>query len=157
MNTDEALFELSLMNAETSSAVFDDFFIWGMNKGIPPEVLTRLKTLWEYTENIAGETLALGKIIINAIRDFIVANQQIAIGAAIGAVVGLLTASIPFLGPVLAPLGILYGAGVGAALDNGETTANATSPAVVAINLAKKFFELLVAVFKAVQNHYFDA
>ena len=160
MNSDDALFELSLMNAEGSSAVFDDFYIWGTSKGIPPEILTRLKVLWDYTKDIAGETVAVGKIIVTTIRDFMISNQQIAIGVAIGAAVGLLTASIPFLGAALAPLGTIlssvYGAGVGAALENGETTADATSPIVAAINLAKKFFELLVAVFRAVQSHISD-
>ena len=42
MNSSEALFELSLINAEESNTNFDDFFIWGLEKGIPPEILTDL-------------------------------------------------------------------------------------------------------------------
>ena len=39
------LFDLTLLNAESSTANFDNVIIEGTKRGIPPELLTRLKEL----------------------------------------------------------------------------------------------------------------
>ena len=158
MNTSEGLLELSMMNAEAKSSAFDDFFVWGTERGIPPEVLTRLKGVWNITKELAGEIVSVGRIIVDKILAFLKDNPQLTVGMALGAAVGVLIAMIPVLGPILAPVGTVitaaYGAGVGAALEAGETTADATDPMVAAINLARKFFELLVDIFKAVTSYW---
>lgn len=43
VSPEEGLFELSLLNAEKQDADFEDVVIEGMRRGIPPEILTRLK------------------------------------------------------------------------------------------------------------------
>ena len=158
METSDALFELSLMNAESQSGAFEDFYIWAADHGVPPEILTRLKPVWDTTKAIAGEVVSVGKVIIQAIVDFVKENPGIAIGLAIGAVVGVLVAGVPFLGPILAPVATavaaIYGAGVGAALDAGESTVDATNPVVAAINLARKFLDLLVTIFMAIRTYW---
>lgn len=158
MDNSEALFELSLLNAEKGESSFDEFFLWGSEKGIPTEVLTRLKSIWDFTKPIAGEVVSVGKIVVTAIADFIKANKHMMLGIALGAAVGALVASVPFLGPLLAPLATtlsaVYGAGVGAALGDGEKTIDATHPIVVAITLAKKFMELLITIFQALSAYW---
>lgn len=160
MDTSEALFELTLLNAEKSDSSFEDFFIWGTEKGIPIEVLTRLKSIWDFTKPIAGEVVSVGKIIVTAIADFLKANKQMLLGLALGAAVAALIASVPILGPLLAPvatvISTVYGAGVGAALEDGEKTSDATNPMVAAITLAKKFMELLITIFQAVSAYWSD-
>jgi hypothetical protein len=156
MNSSDAMFELSLINAEESSTSYDDFFVWGTEKGIPPEILTRLKAVWDFTKKVAGEVISIGKIIVNTIAKFMKANPNLTVGIAIGAAVGLLSASIPVLGPILAPLGgtlaTLYGAGVGAALDH--NVQDATNPIAAAISLAKSFFQLIIDIFQAVAGYF---
>ena len=150
----QGLFELTLLNAETSNKQFDDFVVMGLSRGIPPEIITRLQSLWVATKSIAGEIVEIGKIIVQKIFDFIKANPTLSLGLAIGAAVGVLVAGIPFLGPLLAPLiaslSMLYGAAVGASIDSGS---NSSDPMYLAIELAKKFFELLKEIFLAVKDH----
>jgi len=156
VSPEEGLFELSLLNAEKQDADFEDVVIEGMRRGIPPEILTRLKDLWETTKNVAGEIVAIGKIIVLAIIDFLKANIKMTVGIALGAAVSSLILAIPFIGPLLAPLAVslsaAYGGGVGAALEDGLS--NPTSPLTVAIVLADRFFELLIQILQAVSNYW---
>lgn len=154
-SSEQALFELTLLNAESSKSEFDDVVISGLKRGIPPEILTRLKELWQHTKVVAGEVVAIGKIIVQKIIDFLLANEKLAIGLAIGAAVSVLIAGIPFLGPLLAPISTLvatlYGAGVGAAMQQGDYSG---SPFTAAIELATKFFELMRTIFEAVAPYW---
>ena len=123
----------------------------GLRKGIPPEVLTRLKDLWEKTKVIAGEVVSIGKIIVQKIFEFLKDNPKLTIGLAFGAAVSVLIAGVPFIGPILAPLAItismIYFGGVGAAMEKGDISG---SPLSAAIALANSFFELLMAIFNAI-------
>lgn len=158
LNSSQALFELTLLNAEAVTAEFDDVVVAGIRRGIPPELLTRLKVLWAQTKLIAGEIVAYGKIIVQKVVDFLLANPKLAIGLAIGAAVSVLVASIPFLGPMLAPISTwiatLYGAGVGASMQQGDFSG---SPLPAAIELASKFFELIGIVFRGIAQYWGDA
>ena len=154
LTEEQGLFELTLLNAETSHKQFDDVVVMGLSRGIPPEIITRLQSLWVVTKSIAGEIVEIGKIIVQKIFDFIKANPTLTLGLAIGAAVGVLVAGIPFLGPLLAPLSaslsMLYGAAVGVSIDSGTSSAD---PMYLAIELAKKFFELLKEIFLAVTGY----
>jgi len=154
---EQGLFELTLLNAEQTDSNFEDVVLEGINRGIPPEILTRLKELWDVSKKIAGEVIAVGKIIVKTIFDFIKVNPQLTVGAAIGAAVSLLIASIPFIGPLLVPLvtpiAAFYGMGVGATSENGQLS---TDPIAVATALASKFFELITMIFNAIVE-YWDA
>jgi hypothetical protein len=155
MLPEQALFELTLLNAEKLQEEFEDVVIEGVKRGIPPEILTRLKDLWEITQDIAGELIAVGKIIVLAIIDFLKANPTLLAGMALGAAVSSLVSTIPFLGPLLLPLSMvistLYGAGVGAAMQEGDYSA---SPTTAAIALANKFFELLRLILKGISQYW---
>lgn len=159
LSPEKGLFELTLLNAEKKDANFEDIVLEGMRHGIPPEILTRLKSLWETTKNIAGEIVAIGKIIVLAIIDFLKENIKMTVGMALGAAVSSLILAIPFIGPLLAPLAMtlstLYGAGVGAALE--KDSANPASPITAAIALADRFFELLKQILLAVSSYWSES
>lgn len=150
----QALMELTLLNAETSNKSFEDFFVAGADFGLPAEVLTRLKELWDQTKLIGGEIVAIGKIIVQNIFEFLKANLNLMVGFAMGVAVGALVGAIPFIGPLLAPLSMLlaglYGAGTFAATEKGIYTG---SPLTAMMVLAEKFFELLKAIFNGVSQY----
>ena len=152
---EQGMFELSMLNAETSYAEFEEVIIEGIKRGIPTEILTRLKDLWEVSKEVAGEVVAIGKIIVMAIIDFMKANPMITVGLILGAALSTLVLGIPFLGPLLLPITMgvsaLYGAGVGAAMQGGDYSG---SPISAAIALAKKFFELLRMILMAVSDYW---
>lgn len=150
-----ALFELSMLNAERIQSEFDDVVVEGVKRGIPLEILTRLKDIWEATQDIAGEIIAIGKIIVMAIIDFFKANPTLTSGMALGAAVSSLVLMIPVIGPLLLPLTTLvasvYGAGVGAAMQEGDYSA---SPITAAIALANKFFEMLIKILRGISEYW---
>lgn len=152
MNSQQALLELTLLNAEAQEESFEKFFIAGTKMGIPPEVLTRLHTLWEQVQVVAGHAVAIGKIIVQRIFAFLSANPRIAIGVAIGLALTYLLTGVPFIGPFLAPLATVLavtGAGYGA------VSAKNVTPSVLAAltALVEKFFELLRGVFEGVAQY----
>lgn len=155
ISPEHALVELTILNAETAQENFEDVFLAGLRKGIPAEVLTRLRSLWDQTRVIAGEVITVGKIVVHEIGKFLHANPKLAIGLALGAAIGSLITAIPLIGPLLAPLSILltslYGAGVGATM---HTASVSTSPVTAALQLANSFFELLVSIFNAIAAHW---
>lgn len=155
LSPEEGLFELTLLNAENHGIDFEDVYLEGTRQGIPAEILTRLKDLWETTKEVAGEIIAIGKIIVIAIIDFLKANVKIAVGMALGAAVGSLIIAIPFIGPILAPLSIAlsaaYGAGVGAAIESGNKTPSAYDSAMA---LADSFFDLFRQILIAVSDYW---
>lgn len=151
----KGLFELTLLNAENKDAEFDDLFLNGLKRDIPAEIITRLYEIWMQTKVIAGEIIAVGKIIVKKIIDFLMANPKMTVGIAVGAALATLIAGIPFIGPILAPLSttisILYGAGIGAAMQNGDHSLSAYS---AGIELAHKFFEFLLIIFNSVVEYW---
>jgi hypothetical protein len=155
LKANAALLELSLINAETSDASFDDVMVEALKRGIAPEIVTRLSEVWAKAFLISGEIIGVGRIVVTKILEFVVANPKIAIGAALGACATTLVASVPFIGPLLAPLTasvfMLYGAGIGAAAQSGDYS---MSPVSAAFELAQKFFELLVAIFNGIKEHW---
>lgn len=153
LTKERGMFELTLLNAEVSREQLDDVLVIGLNRGIPPEIMTRLESVWGMTRTIAGEVVAIGKIVVMKIFEFLKANPNLTIGIALGAAVGALISGIPFLGALLAPLvsalSVLYGAAVGAAKDEG---ADGSDPYAAVAHLAKKFFELIRAIFSSVKD-----
>ena len=121
---EHALLELTLLNAETSPSSFGEMAAYLLDRGIPPEVVTRLTDFWEKTELVAGEVIAVGQIVVAKVVEFIRANPTIAAGIAVGAAFAALFGAIPFLGPLLAPfvtpVSIVGGGAVGANLQRGH-------------------------------------
>ena len=155
LSPEQGLFELTLMNSETSDYSFDTMVVEAIHRGLPPEVITRLKELWEKTKVVAGEVIAVGKIIVQQILEFIKSNPKLSIGMAVGAAVAVLISGIPILGPLLAPIAavvsMVYFAGVGALIDKGDYSGSLSA---AVIELATKFFELLKSIFNAVMQYW---
>lgn len=155
LTREQGAFELTLLNAEHAQERFDDILVEGLALGIPAEIMTRLESLWSVTKTIAGEVVAIGRILVTQIFAFLKAHPGIAIGMALGAAIGALTAGIPFIGPLLAPIAagasMLAGAAIGATFDAGAPTSD---PLVAVLQLARKFFEFLQSVFLAIRDYY---
>lgn len=154
MTPQRGLFEVTMMNAQASLLTFDEVVIDAVNRGVPPELITRLQGLWEQTKVIAGEVIAIGRIIVNEIVGFLRQHPKIALGLALGAAVTALISGIPFIGPLLQPLsawlGTVYAAGVGAAMEVGDYSG---SPYTAVIELASRCFELIVQIFRSVMAY----
>jgi hypothetical protein len=140
-----AMLELTLLNAESSDSTFDKFILSGLARNIPPEILTRMKDLWDKTEQVGEEVIAIGKIIVLKIIDFLKQHPKLAASLAIGAAVYVLSNGVPLIGPFLAPLlATLTTVGVYAT----STTLDET------IQMAKDFFSMLVGIFNAIADHW---
>lgn len=157
MTTSRAMMELSILSAEASQQEFDDVAVELLGRGIPAEIVTRLKQVWEVTKRLAGEVIALGKILVGKILEFVRAHPGLAIGLAIGAAAAAMVASIPILGSILAPITSVamtaYGAGVGATIDN---NAASIDPFSAAVGLAKAFFEFLATIFNGIVVYWME-
>jgi hypothetical protein len=152
---EHALLELTIMNAQASNSRFEEVAVHLLDRGIPAEVVTRLASIWEATEMIAGEVIAVGRIVVAKIVEFLNENPTIAAGIAIGAAIAALIASLPVLGPLLAPLttplALAGGGAIGANMQRGHDSGSIINGA---IDLASKFFSLLIQIFQAVAEYW---
>lgn len=158
---ERALLELSMLNAEADppkgneGVTFADIVADLLDKGLPQEVVTRLRPVWDSTRQVAGELIHIGKIIVLKIVEFVRANRHLAVGVAVGAAIGALANLIPWFGSFLAtitvPVGALIGAALGQRMDQGQNV----NPIVEgAISLAMKFFELLASILTGVWDEW---
>ena len=145
ITSEQAMLELTLLNAESSEPSFDDVVVDGLARGIAPEILIRMRELWAVTKEIGSEVIQAGKIMVAKIIEFLRANPKLTGAFAIGGAVFFLSNAIPFIGPLLAPL-----LATATALFSFVTTASMDE----AVETAANFFALLVAVFNAVGEHW---
>lgn len=132
-----------------------------VSAGIAVDMIAFIEMLWSKTENIAGHVVAVGKIILSKLYDFIVANPNLALGVAVGAALGALSIALPYIGPYVAPLmisaGAIVGGIVGHQLDmiaEGRDLRGSIEPTLAsAIDIAKVFFKLLVEIFLSVSSY----
>jgi hypothetical protein len=141
MSESRGLLELSYTNAEVSNQNFDDFVVYGVERGIPKEILTRMSDLWEKTKEVGGEIIQVGRIVVVKIFEFLKANPQVVTTLAIGSAVYFLTSAIPLIGPLLAPLTT---AAMALAVFASQTDIDGL------VKLANDFFRMLVEIFNAV-------
>jgi len=152
----QAKIELLLLQAGVSTIDEIDIVTRLTNAGLPQEVVTRVSELWKVTQEIGGQTVELGKVLLTEILKFVDENQHLAIGVAMGAAVGSLINLVPFFGSMLAPLFIAIGAFIGgvagARIDRGgEPGDSLLGIAQEVIIVANKFFQFLVSIFKALK------
>lgn len=154
MTVPEARLELILLESRVEDFGGADLDATFLSAGLPPEVTLRLRELWEATCTVGGKLYRIGKIVLMELVRFARENSHLAIGVALGAGAGVLVSLIPILGPILAPLVAVLGIGVGAVagarMDRRNYSENgAIGIAQETIHIARKFFELFAAIFKA--------
>jgi len=158
---------LMTMESKAKQKTSLDFFNEFTSMGLSQETVTALKEISIKTaKDITGKVIEVGKIIVMKIIEFIKENPGLTIGMAIGGAVGALATFIPFIGPFLAPLTTGLGVAAGAIIGNhigkahnvddginkiGELADNPMSTTIKnAIEIAKKFFQLLKDIFLAI-------
>jgi len=150
----QANLKMVLWQVDADSMSSSDLYVWLNDIGLPHEVTIRLHELATYTKKAGNKVLAVGKIVLIKIIEFVKAHPNLATGIALGAAVGLLVSSVPFIGPVLAPLaavlGITVGAIAGHRLDQGYRQVDGIVGVTQDfIQIARLFFQLLIDVFNA--------
>ncbi|MDR3299438.1 MAG: hypothetical protein LBU43_05430 [Candidatus Accumulibacter sp.] len=124
---------------------------------LPREAAIRLEALAEVSRKIGGKVVAIGKIIVLKLLEFVRQNSGLAIGVALGAALSVLIAGIPFLGPLLAPVALAFGVTVGAIAGH-RVDKGATGPVGIIgiaqeiIEIAQAFFALPIAIFHALSD-----
>lgn len=150
--------KLNSMNAKTESLSSSDLFF--VNNGDIPSEAVRLKNFADVTENAAGHTINIGKIIFCQVVGFVKIHPNLAIGIAVGTVISALVSLIPFLGVYLAPVVAFISTTIGAIaghrfdkIKQGQAVNTSTGIMAItqdAIDIAKEFFKLLAEIFNAV-------
>lgn len=152
MNMNEAKLELAVIECDIVEDSKLELVTRLTNEGFPQEVVTRISQLWDQTKKIGEEIYHVGKIIISKILAFLKANPNLTAGMGVGLAIGIL---IPFVGPILMPLAVAVGAVIGVRLDNYEQGSPMAVDAIgvshEVVMLSRKFFDLIVEIFEAVQ------
>ena len=145
ISSDHAMLEMTLLSAETTDTSFEDVVVESVSKGIPLEILTRLKDLWEKKQVIGDEIIYVGKIVVLKIVEFLKSHPKLTASLAISAAVYYLSHAIPYLGPVLAPV---------LAAIAGLASLVLTSSFDECVQMARDFFATLVSIFNAVAGRW---
>jgi len=113
VSTAQANFKMALWQVDADSMSSSELYAWLVDTGLPHEVTIRLHELVTYTKKVGSKVIAVGKIVLIKILEFVKAHPFLVIGAGIGAVVGAAVASlitaVPILGQLLAPVAMALG------------------------------------------------
>ncbi len=152
----QANLKLALWNADANSVSSSDLYIRLQQLGLPEEVVTRLHNIISLTKKVGSKVIAVGKIIVLRILEFVKAHPFLVAGAGIGFVVGsaiaALITSIPLVGPLLLPIAAILGVTITAA---GLVIGYRLDKAIPGVGddlveIAKEFFALFSGVLNAV-------
>ena len=159
MVKEKAQLKILSLNAEMMAVDKIDMITDFVNRGLPQVIVNRLNDLWDFTKDIAGEVISIGKIILTKIWEFVKENTNMSIGIVIGVAIGSLVNLIPFLGPLLSPIAIIIGAIVGGTkgekldrLARGEVVSDNEGVIDSLIIMAKKFFHLISDIFNTLKT-----
>lgn len=160
----EAIKDLGLMDIEGLRRTKDEVFEFFMERNLHKVAIGYITKLWDYTKEIAGSIINIGKIILSKIMDFIIDNKNMAFGAALGAIAGAMLTPfvgwIPFLGSALSALtiggGMLIGAIAGNRMDRADKGEFVDTGVLAVfgdtIEVAKKFLILFIDIFQTLKN-----
>jgi hypothetical protein len=158
LSTAQATLDLSLLHASANKTDFNDIAIDLAKRGTPLEVVTRLQGLWNNTQSIAGEIIAIGKIIVIKLWEFIKANPNMTIGIVLGAAIGALVNLIPWIGHFLAPIAMTVSAFLGGIaghqldkIAKGDYVSGSLFENL--ITAAKLFYQLFADIFIALKDY----
>lgn len=155
-----AKLELTLLNAEAQSVPSSDLYAWLRESGLPAEAAIRLSAFADTVQEVGGNVINIGKIILLKIIEFVKLHPNLATGIAVGAAIGALVGMIPILGTYLAPITTLLGIGIGAVAgyrldrrEQGDLAVNHSQVLLIAediIQLAREFFKLVADIFNKI-------
>ncbi|MDR0578426.1 MAG: hypothetical protein LBI87_13075 [Candidatus Accumulibacter sp.] len=154
----QAELELELLEIEAEDIETGDLYASLRALDLPREAAIRLEALSQISRKIGGKILAVGKIIVLKLLEFIRRNPGMAAGMALGAAISALINAVPVLGTLLAPVALTVGVAIGAVaghrLDKGryDMSGSLVNIAQDALEIAKDFFAMLIALFRAVGN-----
>jgi hypothetical protein len=153
----QAELELDLLGLETEEVEDGTFFAELRSLKLPREVAIRLEALAGVTRKVGGKLIAIGKIIILKLIEFVQQHPNLATGMALGAALSVLITGIPVLGPVLAPVALALGVVVGGIAGHGVDKGMTSPVEVIAIaqgiiEIARDFFAWLISLFSAIAN-----
>lgn len=153
MTPAQASMQLALLNSQTESLDKLDTFTKLVNLDIPQEIISRLEELWDKTKSVGGQIVHIGKLIANHLINFINENSHLSVGCALGVALSVLASSIPLIGalvgPILTLISTIYGALEGFRIDRSGKVSGLSQELIA---MAKKFFELLINVFRTIKG-----
>ena len=164
MTKSQAIKDLILVEIDALKQSKDKVFEFFMEKNVPKEIILKITEIWDYSKEIGGSLIAIGKIIIMKIIAFVQENSSMAFGMALGGIVGAFAGAfvgwIPFLGNALSSLsisiGIMIGAVAGSRMDRaskGEYIDDSVMSIFTdAIAVAKTFIAFLMDIFQTLKN-----
>jgi hypothetical protein len=154
----QASLELELLGIEAEEVETGALYARLRGLELPREVAIRLESLSEVSRMIGDKILAVGKIIVLKLLEFVEQHPNMAVGMALGAAVSVLVSSIPWVGQLLTPvslaLGVAIGGIAGHRLDKGKDIVNDSVVVIAqdALEIARHFFAFLIQLFRAVTN-----
>lgn len=143
----------------------DELFEFFMIRNLPRQIIHYITKLWDYTHKIGESVVAIGKIILYNIINFIKKNHNMTFGAALGAIAGAMASSfvswIPFIGQALSVMsiggGILIGAIAGDRMDRANQGEYVDESLLAifgdTIAIAKKFIKLFLEIINIIKDH----
>jgi len=167
MTQTTAIKDLIRMEIDALSLKKDEIFEFFLEKfptNLAGKISSFIIKLWDYSYEIAANSVSIGKIVISHIYKFILENPNMSFGMALGAIAGSLLSIfinwIPFIGQALSALiigsGILIGALSGSRLDkisNNELVDNSViSIFGDTIYVATKFSKLLIDIINSIKS-----
>lgn len=159
----QAKLKLALLNAEATAVKSSDVYLELQTFDLPPEVTSRLHDLLQVTKPIGGKVIAVGKVVLLQILEFIKQHPflvtSLGVGAVIGTAVAGLITSIPLLGGVLAPLAAALGITITvlAGVVGYELDKNFQGVGQDIVEMAELFFRLLSNIVNTVFREVKDA
>ena len=97
----QANLKMALWQVDADSMSSSELYAWLVDSGLPHEVTIRLHELANYTKKSGNKVLAVGKIVLIKILEFVKAHPFLVLGAGISAVVGAAVASLITAVPLL--------------------------------------------------------
>ncbi|AFZ18286.1 hypothetical protein [Allocoleopsis franciscana] len=163
VSTAQANLKMALWQVDADSMTSNDLYAWLVDSGLPHEVTIRLHELANYTKKSGSKVLAVGKIVLIKILEFVKAHPFLVMGAGISAVVGAAVASlitaVPLLGQLLAPVAMALGITITAI---GAVAGHRMDKCFQGVGedifeIAQEFFKLLSDVFNTVFRNVITA
>ncbi|MGB3517613.1 MAG: hypothetical protein WBA43_14250 [Elainellaceae cyanobacterium] len=147
--------KLTLWDNQAQSMRSDELYARLLRLGLPENIVSMLHDLILKVERVGRKVIAIGKIILMKLLEFLEKNLGLVAGIGIGALLSsalvTLMGSVPIVGALLLPIAKAMGiviTATGAVLGKKVDTI-VPDLGKTLLDIAKDFFQLLVDIFKA--------